>query len=234
MALDVERNWAAELAERKFTNLIRGRTLTMSASDECPGSACSYMPSTTFLRKHENAGQVVHLPPEIILYILSFIPVRPENQSTLCTCCLLSRDWYSSAIPLLYRSPSITSKNFRLFVRTICPSINVHVRKSELAGLVRRLDMGSLVHDGSKSVTARLLGRVKEGLEEFVAPQTSFAYVPNSCGLTYEFIVSNFLQHQLPGKPYKVHPPPLPRFVARLAVNRSERPSPFDKHHALP
>ena len=37
--------------------------------------------------------------------------------------------------------------------------------------------MSSLVHNGSKSLTARLLGRVKTRLEEFVAPQASFAYV---------------------------------------------------------
>ena len=41
--------------------------------------------------------------------------------------------------------------------------------------MVRVLDMGNLVHDGSKSLTARLLGRVKEGLEELRAPQASFA-----------------------------------------------------------
>ncbi|MCJ1248682.1 hypothetical protein MMC30_005900 [Trapelia coarctata] len=35
--------------------------------------------------------------------------------------------------------------------------------------------MSGLVHDGSKSLTGRLLGRVKENLEEFVAPQSSFA-----------------------------------------------------------
>lgn len=32
------------------------------------------------------------------------------------------------------------------------------------------------MHEGCKSVTARLLGRVKASLEEFVAPQASFAY----------------------------------------------------------
>lgn len=37
--------------------------------------------------------------------------------------------------------------------------------------------MSGLVHNGSKSLTARLLGRVKGRMEEFVAPQASFAYV---------------------------------------------------------
>lgn len=35
--------------------------------------------------------------------------------------------------------------------------------------------MGELVHDGSKSLTARLLGRLKGTLTDFVAPQASFS-----------------------------------------------------------
>lgn len=69
----------------------------------------------------------------------------------------------------------ITGNNFNAFVRAICPSVNAHIRRNGLAELVRRLDMSSLVHNGSKSLTARLLGRVKTRLEEFVAPQASFA-----------------------------------------------------------
>ena len=34
--------------------------------------------------------------------------------------------------------------------------------------------MSKLIHESSKSTTARLLGRTKEGLEEYVAPQSSF------------------------------------------------------------
>ena len=117
----------------------------------------------------------VHLPTEIIILILSFIPRRSSSQSTLHACCLLSRDWYAVAVHQLYHSPYINGQNFKQFVATICPSVNAHVRKSDLADLVRRLDMGNLVHDGSKSLTARLLGRVKFMLEEFVAPQASFA-----------------------------------------------------------
>ena len=71
----------------------------------------------------------------------------------------------------------ITGKNYNAFVQAICPSVNAHVRRNGLAELVRRLDMSNLVHNGSKSLTARLLGRVKTGLEVFVAPQASFAYV---------------------------------------------------------
>ena len=117
----------------------------------------------------------VPLPPEVILHILSHIPYYPSSQKILYNCCLVSRSWYSAAILRLYHTPRFTGKNYLLLVRTICPSINAHIRKSELANFVRRLDMSRLVHDGSKSLTGRLLGRVKKGLEEFVAPQSSFA-----------------------------------------------------------
>ena len=117
----------------------------------------------------------VHLPSEIITHILSYVPRHYTSQATLYSCCLISRQCYAVAISQLYHSPYISGKNFKQFVATVCPSVNAHVRKSELAWLVRRLDMGNLVHDGSKSLTARLLGRVKFHLEEFVAPQASFA-----------------------------------------------------------
>ena len=117
----------------------------------------------------------VHLPPEVLLQILSYIPYQPSSQNILYNFCLVSRSWYSVAISRLYHTPLFTGKNYLPLVSTICPSINAHIRKSELAKLVRRLDMSRLVHDGSKSLTGRLLGRVKDGLEEFVAPQSSFA-----------------------------------------------------------
>lgn len=119
--------------------------------------------------------QPVHLPDEIILQILEYIRHFDGSQKTLASCCLLSRQWYTASVPLLYRRPYLYGKNFDPFLRTMCPSINLHVRKSPLSELVRILDMGSLVHQGSRSLTARLLGRTKNNLEEFVAPQASFA-----------------------------------------------------------
>lgn len=116
----------------------------------------------------------VQLPQEVLQQVFFYLA---RNQKTLHACSLTSSSWYSASVAYLYENPKITGKNYDSFVRAICPSVNAHIRRNGLAELVRRLDMSSLVHNGSKSMTARLLGRVKTRLEEFVAPQASFAYV---------------------------------------------------------
>lgn len=100
-----------------------------------------------------------------------------DSQRTLQATSLLSRNWYSASIAELYRYPRLTSKNYDLFVNTVCPSINAHVKKTDLAGMVKVLDLSQLVFAGTKSFIARLLRRLKDGVEVFHAPQTSFAYV---------------------------------------------------------
>lgn len=129
------------------------------------------------------------LPAEILMQIFSIISSREslhlalhrDSQSTLHSCVLVSRLWYNLALEYLYGNPILTSNGstFHSFVNTICPSVNAHVKKSECANMVRNLDMSRLVHEGSKSLTARLLSRCKTRLEEFTAPQASFAYVRN-------------------------------------------------------
>jgi hypothetical protein len=118
--------------------------------------------------------EAIHLPDELIEEIISYLPSGKESQSTLAACCLLSWQWHSIAVPRLYEAPYLYGSNFDPFVRTICPSLNAHIRKSDLAGFVRTLNMGELVHQGSKSTTARLLGRTKAGLTAYVAPQSNF------------------------------------------------------------
>lgn len=116
----------------------------------------------------------IHLPDEILVQILDYVSSSYYSQITLASCCRLSHQWFTAAVPYLYRHPNLYGNKFDPFIRAICPSINLHVRKSPLASLVKVLDMSGLVHQGSKSVTARLLGRTKNSLEEFVAPQASF------------------------------------------------------------
>ncbi|KAL9009025.1 MAG: hypothetical protein Q9173_005909 [Seirophora scorigena] len=88
---------------------------------------------------------------------------------------MVSRSWYFATIPALYHSPFLSGKNFNMFVRTVCPSINAHIRKTKFSTMVKILNMSYLVHDSSRSLTARILTRLKDGLEVFIAPQTSFA-----------------------------------------------------------
>ncbi|MCJ1309555.1 hypothetical protein MMC25_003215 [Agyrium rufum] len=97
-----------------------------------------------------------------------------RTQSTLHATSLLSHTWYHASAPSLYASPVVTARNFDAFVATICPSVNAHVLRSPPAELVRELDLGRLVHSGSRSLTARLLGRVKGGVRGFRAPMASF------------------------------------------------------------
>ena len=127
--------------------------------------------SDTSLPNHRS----VFLPDEIILNIISHLKDTTRSQGTLWSCCLVSRQWYSCAVSFLYAHPDLYGKNFDPFVRTICPSINPRIRKSPYSTYVRQLDMGKLVYQGSKSLTARILRRVKDGLEEFIAPRASFA-----------------------------------------------------------
>lgn len=127
------------------------------------------------------------LPVEILVQILSTLSsssfshskLHRDSQTNLHSCLLVSRLWYNLTLEYLYRNPIFTSNGstFQSFVKTICPSINAHLKKSDCANMVRNLDMSRLVHEGSKSLTARILSRCKTRLEAFVAPQASFAYV---------------------------------------------------------
>lgn len=129
-----------------------------------------------------NMKPASYLPPELILEVLAYLtPCRystedilKASQTTLAVCARISHAWYAATTPLLYSSPHLAGWNYEKFVHTVCPSINAHVRASPLSSLVNVLDLSRLVHQGSKSMTARLLGRTKGSLEVFVAPQASF------------------------------------------------------------
>ena len=133
-----------------------------------------------FRAKHTDE-KMPALPLEVVTQIVSYLSTKDHcdvrDHKTLRAFTLVSRTWYAAAIGPLYQNPSITGRNYDKFVATVCPSINAHVRKNGLAELVKALDLGRLIHHGSKSLTARLLGRVKSSLEVFVAPQATFGCV---------------------------------------------------------
>ncbi|KAL5343347.1 hypothetical protein BJX70DRAFT_165899 [Aspergillus crustosus] len=119
----------------------------------------------------------IHLPTEIVVQILDEVAADEfARQSTLHACCLVSRQWYTCAISLLWEKPRIdTGPSFKRFANTISPPIGARKSKWNLGELVHKLDLSLLVHHSSPSLTARLLGRVKENLEVFLAPRASFA-----------------------------------------------------------
>ena len=178
MVLNMDRDWTSE-DEQKFCKWLSKtcKVLEDSKSLRKDSYYDSEPPTTSMPLQLLTSDQSTSLPSEVILHILSYIPRITISQPTLHACTLVSRAWYAAALPILYHTPFVNGTNFKYFVRTACPSINAHVRENGLANLVRSLDMGNLVHDGSKSLTARILGRVKGGLEEFVAPQASFGCV---------------------------------------------------------
>jgi hypothetical protein len=136
-----------------------------------------------------------YLPDELLLEVLSYVhrgePL--EKQASLARFCAvnryvprhlsctsqnllsLCRQWYDVGVRSLYESPFLTGRAYDLFVRTLCPSVLAHIKPTSLSGLVKVLDLSHIVHQGNKSVTARLLGRTKASLRVFIAPQASFA-----------------------------------------------------------
>ncbi|CZR58581.1 uncharacterized protein PAC_08473 [Phialocephala subalpina] len=160
-ALDAQSNWNVEMS-KPFQVPTHSKDRILSQE-----STPIVLPSKT--------DREILLPSEVISHILSYIPRRSTTQGIFWACALVSRAWYSASIATLYERPYLTGGNFNEFVTTVCPSKNAHIRQSALSVFVKRLDMGDLVHNSSRSLTARLLGRLKGNIEEFVAPQASFA-----------------------------------------------------------
>ena len=178
MALDAQQNWTVEMAESLERSRLGGgawRTKQIHLDESDGDTEDSILVPSDVTAAAERNCKPLYLPDEILIHILEYVSHIPSAQQTLASCCKISHQWYDNTVPLLYRHPQLHGKNFDLFVRTICPSINLHVRKSPLSNLVKILDLGQLVHQSSKSITARLLGRTKGSLEEFRAPQASFA-----------------------------------------------------------
>ncbi|SMQ56215.1 unnamed protein product [Zymoseptoria tritici ST99CH_3D7] len=170
MALDQQQNWTVSMAENLEQSLKNSRIKEAKRNESIEKSRLDEnTKAPTWTKKP------VYLPDEILVQILDYVARFHDSQYTLASCCRLSRQWFSAAVPLLYRRPQLYGKNYGPFVGTICPSKNLHVRESPLAELVKVLNMSALVHQGSKSELARLLGRTKYSLEEYTAPQTGFA-----------------------------------------------------------
>lgn len=175
MALDLQRNWDIAMAENLQKITMKETFLEPRQKN---GEKLYTLPPRrgTVDPAHDEPREPVYLPDEILVQILDYTSHwRMSSQATLASCCLVSHQWYRNAVPLLYAHPRLYGHNFDPFVLSICPSKNLAVRASPLAFLVRVLDMSSLVHQATKSTTARLLGRTKGNLETFIAPVRGFA-----------------------------------------------------------
>ncbi|ODM18984.1 hypothetical protein SI65_05601 [Aspergillus cristatus] len=129
---------------------------------------------------HPTSPRQIHLPTEVILLIVSLAATNADNdaqrQRTMHTCCLVSRQWYSAAVAFLYEKPRLDrGRAFYKFTDTISPPVAARKSKMNLGSMVRKLDLSCLVHHSKNSLTARLLGKVKENLEVFIAPSVTFA-----------------------------------------------------------
>lgn len=60
-------------------------------------------------------------------------------------------------------------------MRTISPSVIERIKPTSLSSLIRILDLSHIIHQGTKSTTARIIGRAKANLQVLIAPQASFA-----------------------------------------------------------
>lgn len=143
-----------------------------TAHDQAVGGEIGSHVST---EDHIVGDRLPALPIEVLCQVVDYVHFFPSAQRDLWALTLVSQSWYAASVASLYKKPDISGKNFGLFVRTLCPSINAHIRKTSFSSMVKELNMSKLVHDSTKSLTSRILGRLKDGLEIFVAPQASFA-----------------------------------------------------------
>jgi len=117
----------------------------------------------------------VHLPAEVLYNIIAQV----RSQRTLWACCLVAKLWYATAVGRLYERPRLCDANFDHFCRTICSRGNPRAQSTSLENFIKHLDMMAIASGSYKSVTARLLRRIRASLESFDASPVSFSYVKN-------------------------------------------------------
>ncbi|AGO09939.1 AaceriAAL052Cp [[Ashbya] aceris (nom. inval.)] len=107
------------------------------------------------------------LPWEIQFLVLSKCKSIETHFLRVC------KRWYFMCLPLIYRAPRLSSKNFCKFVETL-----VAARKQNYGQYVVDLDLSMIIQSGKNSFVAKVLRRCSQHLEHFTAPQTSFGIAP--------------------------------------------------------
>ncbi|OQD77624.1 hypothetical protein PENDEC_c002G02766 [Penicillium decumbens] len=127
----------------------------------------------------------VRLPPEIILIIteqLWSLAEWDENgdalmarQRRMKSFCLVSHEWYTAGIALLYLCPELRTKDsFDKFVETVSQSNDANHMNIDFGSMVYVLRLGQL-HDIADDQFERLLSRLHANLISLEAPPTSFS-----------------------------------------------------------
>jgi hypothetical protein len=127
------------------------------------------------LESNPNKQDTGHLPPEVICIIISHVKLERNSQSTLHSCCLVSRSWYSVAVVQLYHSPVLKGKKCLLFVGSMCDFKNSNIFNSPISQYVVNVDLSDSPHNVHGIVTEDILAKVEGRLEALVAPVTRFS-----------------------------------------------------------
>ncbi|EDO18867.1 hypothetical protein Kpol_1023p36 [Vanderwaltozyma polyspora DSM 70294] len=112
-------------------------------------------------------GSPMKVPYEIQKLIIYYCDDTPLNFLLVC------KAWYWMCLPSFYKSPTLSSRNFNMFVSTIIDN-----KKRKFGEYVYELDLSTILQSGKNSHVSKLLRRCSPRLEKFTAPQTSFGYTP--------------------------------------------------------
>nr|QEJ80702.1 F-box domain-containing protein [Teratosphaeria zuluensis] len=152
MALDQQRNWTVSMADN-LDQIMRKKSSSTKSFRGVKEATTKHYGADEPKRhqkqtREEGAAWTtppVYLPEEILIEILEYVARSSESQQTLASCCLLSHQWYSAAVPLLYARPFISGHNYDPFARTIITSLNLKSGASgeqELDGETAKSDQG--------------------------------------------------------------------------------------------
>jgi hypothetical protein len=106
------------------------------------------------------------LPQEVVDRIIAFLFPDTKNQGALLRVC---SSFYYAALPYVYQSPKLTSKNIASFAATLS-----HRKAAPLGDLVRSLNLRQVVHGAKTSQITRVVRRCARHLRVFMAPQVGF------------------------------------------------------------
>jgi hypothetical protein len=199
MALDQASNWEIQMAD----NLAKVKLdFHKNKSKDVENTNGNSRQADNVGASRAWIGEPIYLPDEVVLQILEYVAHDHDAQRTLASVCLLSRQWHNAGVSYLYRYPDLYGPNFDKFYNAICPSKNLHIRYSRLSKMVKVLDMSRLVHQSSRSTTARMLGRTKDShfASSGKVPEPSFVgLVPSLRVSSSSSPISHGIASQEPG-----------------------------------